>query len=211
MIPSPTDYDDFDPYHSTSWGRLEYQVATTARLYFDFAVQDIENEKSERALVNALSNAKRALHLQVETLANALGFKIYSSKKRPNFHDYVGFCEKAGVVTPRILRKLNSIRNAVEHDYYIPDVSEVEDFIDVVELFLSATDRFFFQFPLDAEFLPRKKVKDDAPDIHSIKLEAYSGEIRLITYGVEREIKVSAKDESYYNWLHVLIEKVHRG
>jgi hypothetical protein len=39
----------------------------------------------------------------------------------------------------RILRRLNSLRNTVEHEYYSPTRGESEDFVDVVALFLAAT------------------------------------------------------------------------
>lgn len=222
----PSDYDDFDPYHSTSWDKIEYQVDTSPRLYLDFAIKDLELEKSGRTLVNSLSNAKRALHLQVETLAKAFGFDLINSKKWPNFHDYLAYCEKCGVVTPRILKKLNKVRNAVEHEYYIPDDSETEDFVDVVELFLAATDRFIYQFPLEFEFLPGKKNKQNAPDIQSVEIKPYSGELFLTIYPKERfdkekedwetytlreSIKLSPKDETFFIWLAMLVEKVHKS
>jgi hypothetical protein len=222
----PSDYDDFDPFHSTSWDKIEYQVDTSPRLYLDFAIKDLEFEKSGRTLVNSLSNAKRALHLQVETLANAFGFSVINTKKWPNFHDYLAYCEKCGIVTPRILKKLNKVRNAVEHEYYIPTESETEDFVDVVELFLAATDRFIYQFPLEFEFLPRKKLNSNAPDIAHVEIKPYIGELFLIIYPQEdrdedkedwdvyrhkASIKLSPKDESFFIWLALLVEKVHKS
>lgn len=224
VIPKPTNYTDFDPEHAASFCELEYQVSTSAKVYFSFAVRDLESDESDRALVNALSNAKRALHLQVETLANAFGFQTYFSKKRPNFHDYLDFCKEVGVVAPKILKRVNAVRNAVEHDYYIPKLSEVEDFIDVVELFLVATDRFFIQFPTEFEFLPRTKLIHDLPEIRSVEMLPYSGEIYLLDMRVEYikgeswssykercAIKVSATHEHYLKWLKLLIEKVYQA
>lgn len=224
MIPSPSHYEDLDPDHSSSWGKIEYQTETTPRLYLDFAIEDLESDKTGRAFVNSLSNAKRALHLQIETLSNAFGFRVAVSKKNPNFYDYLGFCEKCGVVTPRILRRLNSIRNSVEHDYYIPTEREVEDFVDVVELFLAATDRYFYQFPLDFEFLPLKKKEEDLPEIFSVELKPFGGEVLLLVRRSRKErcedwdsfvernsIKILASEDVYFDWLNLLIKKVHKG
>jgi hypothetical protein len=44
-----------------------------------------------------------------------------------------------GVIAPRILSKLNQHRNELEHEYTCPDPETVEDFVDVVALFLEAT------------------------------------------------------------------------
>ncbi|MEH6357450.1 MAG: hypothetical protein V7745_00565 [Pseudomonadales bacterium] len=226
MIPFPTDYDDFDPYSSSSSNRIEYEVETSPQTYLNYAIDDIENEKTSRTLVNSFSNAKRALHLQVETLANAFGFKAATNKKRPNFHDYIAYCKNCGVVTPRILKKLNKVRNAVEHEYYTPNESETEDFIDVVELFLAATDRFIFQFPLDYEFLPGEKLKDNIPDICSIELKPFSDKITLVVYSKDKHdeniedvksykkresIEILAGESMYFTWLSFMVEKVYKS
>jgi len=47
-----------------------------------------------------------------------------------------------GVVAPKVLERLNKIRNRIEHDYYCPTIEEANDFIDVVELFPYATLNF---------------------------------------------------------------------
>ena len=121
----PEQYSDFDtPYKNTEW--VNYESDRTALDYFEFALKDIESGDGERFKINAFSNAKRALHLQVETLANIFGFKNGNNKRNPNFHHYLEYCNKCGVITPRILKKLNKIRNAVEHDYYSPTKDEVD-------------------------------------------------------------------------------------
>lgn len=215
MIPLPSHYDDFDPDFSTSWDEISYPVKTTPRVYLDFAIKDFEScisPKHNRILVNSLSNAKRALHLQVETIAKAFGF---SKPKRgfPNFHSYLGFCERCGVVTPRILKKLNTVRNAVEHDYYIPSETETEDFIDVVELFLAATDRFIYQFPLEIEWLPRKVNESIHFTFDYITLKPNTGLLRLVSYSDElnESLEINPTMDEYFVWLKVLCDGVHKG
>lgn len=117
------------------------------RTYFEFAIADLESEDTRRSCVNALSNAKRALHFQIDLIAQAFGIQEVASPKMLFFPQKLEFCINCGVVGPRILRKLNRVRNAMEHEYYIPSKEETEDFVDVVELFLAATDRFMFRFP----------------------------------------------------------------
>ncbi|WMO23924.1 hypothetical protein NI374_06680 [Vibrio parahaemolyticus] len=215
MIPLPSNYDDFDPHFSSGWDKVSYPVETTPRVYLDFAIEDFESsseEKQSRTLVNALSNAKRALHLQVETIAKSLGF-VQQKRGFPNFHAYLGFCEKCGVVTPRILKKLNTVRNAVEHEYYIPTESETEDFIDVVELFLAATDKFIYQFPVDLEWLPGKVDESIKFDIRYVKLKPNSGTLTLISYekGKDESLELDPSMDEYFVWLKVLCDGVHKG
>lgn len=112
----------------------------SASKYLDFANADLTAEDSERARVNAISNAKRALHRRVEIITTYLGFEGYPSQKK-DFPNKIAFCRNCGVATPRILEKLNKLRNRVEHEYYSPTQSESQDFVDVVALFLAATQR----------------------------------------------------------------------
>lgn len=215
MIPLPSNYKDFDLHFSTSSDKIVYPVETTPKRYLEFAIEDLEHgtlPKTSRILVNALSNAKRALHLQVETIAKAFGFKN-DKKGFPNFHVYLAFCQRCGIVTPRILKKLNSVRNAVEHEYYLPGESETEDFIDVVELFLSATDRFIYQFPTSMEWLPG--TTDDIVDfeISSVELEPNTGSLLLITSPTkpDESLELDPSYEEFFIWLKVLCCGVHEG
>lgn len=119
------------------------------KTYLDFAYADLEGQNSERSRVNVVSNAKRALHYQVDLISEAYGFQTL--KANNSFPEKLDFCVRCGVVGPKILRKLNRLRNSVEHDYYIPSREEAEDYVDIVELFLSATDHFIYKFPVDLE------------------------------------------------------------
>tara|TARA_R110001583_G_scaffold18574_1_gene73774 strand:+ start:557 stop:1192 length:636 start_codon:yes stop_codon:yes gene_type:complete len=208
-FPLPEQYSDFDtPYKNTEW--VNYESDRTALDYFDFALKDFESGDGERFKINAFSNAKRALHLQVETLANAFGFKKAFNNKTPNFHDYLKYCNKCGVITPRILKKLNKIRNAVEHDYYSPTKDEVENIIDVVELFLAATERYIFQFPVELEFLPFKFENDNLPRINAIKISANSG---VLTLSLDNGggLSVDSKEDNFFIWLKHLNFAMYRN
>ncbi|EOV5436757.1 hypothetical protein [Vibrio furnissii] len=215
MIPLPRNYIDFDPHFSCATSVVEVRGTMTPRRYLDFAIVDMEQDKSERGRVNAFSNAKRALHLQVETLANIFGFTQYSSKpKRPNFHSYLDYVEKCGVITPRILRKLNSVRNAVEHDYYVPTEPETDDFIDIVELFIAATERAIYQFPNDVEFLPTAVDNANLPMIRMLETMPYSGQLKLNTYDAREKnglLTLTPDNEEYFVWLRLMLLGVHQG
>ena len=56
-------------------------------------------------------------------------------------------------MSPRILDRINTLRNAVEHDYYTPTIEEVDTFLDVTELFLWATDALIMRQPASIEFV----------------------------------------------------------
>ncbi|MBW4484756.1 MAG: hypothetical protein KME14_19645 [Tildeniella torsiva UHER 1998/13D] len=88
---------------------------------------------------------------------------------------------KCGVIGPRIIGKINRLRNAVEHDYYLPTPDESQDFVDVVELFLHGTDSYIKQFPEHLELeSPEEKVFHGIPrKVIIIDFPANQGVIRI--------------------------------
>jgi hypothetical protein len=103
-----------------------------------FADADLDGESDNRALVNALSNAKRALHCQVDSILYALG--LHSVTESWSFPRKLELLSDLGIVTRQALGRVNESRNLTEHDYVIPSESEVRLFCDVVALFIEATD-----------------------------------------------------------------------
>jgi hypothetical protein len=108
----------------------------TPSQYLDFAQLDVAGEDA-RSAINALSNAKRALECQLDSLMIAFGMhEVASSWHVPQ---KLTFLKEIGVVAPRILTKINRYRNAMEHEYTYHPLETVADFVDVVALFLQAT------------------------------------------------------------------------
>lgn len=138
----------FDGY-TTSW--LGYPDGVNQNNYLEFAESDLADGPGTRHLINAVSNAKRALHMEVETLSDEYGYSIVG-KKFNSFRLRLEFLSTAGFFQkPRLLAKLNKLRNVVEHDYYIPTVDEAENFVDVVGLFIDAMKRHRQRRPCEVE------------------------------------------------------------
>jgi hypothetical protein len=155
-------------------------VGRSPQTYVDFATADLLEQNSKRTRVNAISNAKRALHFQVDLLSDALGFNQSPLRKRNNFPEKLNFCGKCGIVAPRILEKINRQRNALEHDYYIPTRPQSEDFLDVVMLFLGATNRLLAFFPCNVELTSIDDFPDKRPQIFlSADLTPGAGVLKL--------------------------------
>jgi len=128
---------------------LEFESEYLPFEYLEFARQDLETGEDTRNTINAVRNAKRALHLQVETICDGYGYKA----KSKDFPPKLIFLREIGVVAPKVIERLNKIRNRIEHDYYCPTLEEANDFIDVVELFLYATLNFVTVFPDESIFI----------------------------------------------------------
>lgn len=124
----------FDP---KVFGPLKYRTPIRPGEYLQFAAADLENG-TVHGLVNALSNAKRAIDCQVTSILHGLGLS-----KSGNFPAKVGRLQRLGLLAPRIVSKVIRVRNLLEHEFQKPAQSEAEDAVDVATLFIEATRRVF--------------------------------------------------------------------
>jgi len=111
---------------------------------FDISPEDFLQQAEDdfelggnNARLNALSNAKRAIHAQVDEVLLALGFTAV----RANFSRKMELLADLGFVSPRMLRRVNDARNVLEHEYHAPTYEQVEEAIDLASLFVGATKR----------------------------------------------------------------------
>jgi hypothetical protein len=121
-----------------SYSKLDLPWELSANDFLTFADADLGTQSDSRALVNALSNAKRALHCQVDSIFFALG--LYRATRSQRFPQKLELLSRLGVVTRRALDRLNESRNVMEHEYVTPAENEVRLFCDVVAFFIEATD-----------------------------------------------------------------------
>lgn len=197
-------------------GRLDYGTLLSPYEYLSFARTDLEDRNGKRSIINAISNAKRALHLQVETISSGYGYKVI--QKSRNFPEELEFLQNLGLVTPTILKKLNAIRNNVEHEYSVPNEEDAELFCDVVELFLYATEGSINLFPDALEFSSEACDESEVAEFEamfnfpppielSINIEPSTGELLVYTGSVfsnQRSLigKVNIKHGSeYFDWI----------
>jgi len=103
--------------------------------YLNFARGDII-KGDVRALVNALSNIKRAIDCQLDVLLEMYGLLKLSIKKKWGFPKKIEIIQKIGIVSPNILNLINLRRNKLEHYHEKPRKEEVTEFLDIAELFI---------------------------------------------------------------------------
>lgn len=135
--------------HSFDTVDIPFEISSTE--YLEFAELDIKNT-SKHGLVNALSNTKRALDCRVESVLFTFGLLKIANKNNWSVPKKLVEISSLGVLAPRVLHKLNKARNLIEHEFKYPAVNEVEDFIDIVSLFLESTKIFLYNVPNDIEF-----------------------------------------------------------
>ncbi len=124
---------------------------TAPRSYLAFAADDLAEPDSPRSRINALSNARRAILLQLVRLTDALGYEHWLDDGPNDFSRRMRFSTSCGAITPRIVSKINALRGRVEHRRKIPDRSVVSDYVSVAELYLAASDTLVTRCPYDQE------------------------------------------------------------
>lgn len=115
---------------------LECPFDVTPEDFLERAEDDFELGGTS-AVLNALTNAKRAIDCQIDTVLAALGIpaaKLSRVKK-------LQFLLDTGFIAPRILRRVNNARNLLEHEYRSPSSEVVEEALDIAALFVGATSR----------------------------------------------------------------------
>ena len=119
---------------------IKSPFSLNAEDFLEFAEKDIKG-KDNKDIINALSNTKRSIENRMDLLLYAFGFDI----SKLNFPGKLEELNELGVVAPRILRKINKIRNLLEHQYNLPNKDDVEDAIDIAVLFIEYSNKFIYQ------------------------------------------------------------------
>ncbi|MBG9941013.1 hypothetical protein ABE237_21390 [Brevibacillus formosus] len=173
-------------------GEFTYQFQVTPEDYLLFAKQSLQ-DRSTNGLIDAMSNAKRAIECQIDSLISLLGYDYKSFDKRTAYPKTKNFIsnffneENTDGITDRIkllqilnitpsflISKIRSLRNKVEHEYIIPDPKDVKEAIEIAELFINSSMRrtswinrmFFFGSNYNEEV----KTRCDGSTYHSINL-----------------------------------------
>lgn len=127
--------------------------------FMNFAELDMKGG-SDKDNVNALSNIKRAIENRMDSILFV--FKYHKLAGDWNFPEKMEKLNKLSIVAPRVLKKINKIRNLLEHQYQVPRKDQIEKAYDVAILFLAYTRNFIRKFPTEFDCYT-------TADDHSIK------------------------------------------
>jgi hypothetical protein len=190
-------------YDGGSSGQIALPWDLSAEKYLGFARTDFR-QRSARGFVNALGNAKRALHCQVDSVLYSTGFWNRATERRWDFIAKTDLLTELKIATPNVLRRINRLRNQVEHHYSIPgDAKQLEDFIDIVELFIASTRGFTASRYEMADFTQPSSRRDLSVEI------SFNGEdlvARLYGPGGRRDI--SARSYRRFRKLQIAVHQV---
>ncbi len=171
--------------------------------FLKFAEYDL-TAKYDHHLVNSLSNTKRAIDSQLDFLL--IGFGLSERSKKWNFPTKINFLNSVGIISPRILNKINKKRNLLEHEYKNPNKEDVEDALDVAELFVNYTNKYLFQAVDEFEL----SHNDEERSFITIKLDWKNG--KLIFVYPKRQVteELTAEQTEYEEYLKFYIGLYNR-
>lgn len=154
--------------------------------FLRFAEADLQSSVPHRH-INALANTKRALDCQLDCILRALGLLEASRSQRWGFPRKLEAVQAIGLLTPRILRKINHTRNVLEHEFEQPTLDAVEDALDTASIFVAYTDSLFRVFPARLSWNVGKRLRDGS-------------EFELFTEYSEK-YRTGEITESFYEWV----------
>ncbi len=136
------EFDEIKIKFNANIEKLEFQPDSGTPLDYKFEIEPedflsyAENDLSVNPpqLINALSNAKRAIDCSIKKTLMVFSLK----PKENNFPSKVKTIEEIGIIAPRILNRVIKNRNFVEHDYKKPTEKDVIDAVDIAHLFVSS-------------------------------------------------------------------------
>lgn len=126
---------------STGVERFPFQ--RTPSEFLEFADSDLK-QTGPQAAANALANAKRALDCQLDYFLATYGLSQISTEKNWSTGKKISLMDDLGIVPASILHRINKARNDLEHRYEMPSPITAENSIDIVGLFVAATDLYLF-------------------------------------------------------------------
>jgi len=135
-----------------SFVQLEHSTPVTPKEYLEYADKDLLHADT-RGLVNALSNAKRAINCQITSLLTVLGLQN-AGDLQEKFQRF----EEIGILASRVSKKINKLEGLLENQFSKPCLDDAENAIDIATLFVEATDKVFQQY-MDSWWVTKKGCK----------------------------------------------------
>jgi hypothetical protein len=199
---------------------LDHSFEVSPIEFLSFAKEDL-SENTKRGYLNALTNSKRAIDCQVDTIFNSIG--ILHDDLPQNVFDYISWYDAKegkidaapklkllramGMAPTGLISKARTVRNKLEHYYQVPDLNTVKDTVELAELFIGTTQnklRSFvegFTVGNSMDMLNEHEQLDRCIDF---KYDSEKAKFSICSYspGVdEQEIQIESKDISY---LHLI-------
>lgn len=204
------------------------QIESTAvfRLPFDYSPSDLlsfaENElkrDTPDSLANSFGHTERALGAQLDYFLSTYGLKHITKSTKWGNKRKIELIGDLGLVPDRILHKVNEVRIELEHHYRFPTPTTAINSLDIVQMFVAATDLYLFPARVSIRYeIPDKTPKASlveritAEPLHhlGVQLESEKSRFHLsgAVNGIEVNLEISA-DQQFDDFLYLLVFFLH--
>jgi len=134
-------------------GGFDSEFEISPKDFLRYSKEDL-NSGNDRGIINALSNAKRAIDCLIDDILSYYGVDYLNISK--SFEPFVNYFEfkddipyklkiiqSLNLAPGFIIAKYRNLRNKLEHLYKIPSYDEVKEAIDIAELFIRSIEGHF--------------------------------------------------------------------
>ncbi|MGD0706651.1 MAG: hypothetical protein ABSA02_43085 [Trebonia sp.] len=150
---------------------------------------------------DAILALKRSLRARLEHLDSVLGLATIPTGEGVDPNDWLGKLEALGIIKKGMLRRLNRLRNAIEHDgAEPPDIDECKDYQEMMWYFLKVTTPYL-RPPMDEELMP-----DDSDDPQNFTCYISYKPFALTVHGTFAEDYLSPAREQ--DWLEIVATSI---
>lgn len=124
--------------------------------YLEFADQEIKSYKETsdiKYLINSILHLRRALDCQIDIFLFVFRLTKITEKRNLGMTSKLTFLKEARIVNSRVLDRFNRLRNIIEHDYKIPEISDIEVYFDLITSFISNIELAIFSITSHCEVI----------------------------------------------------------
>lgn len=196
------------------WGTefIDTAFETMPSEFIGFAENDLQSTFAHK-YINALSNSKRALDCQADRLLKLFGYYQEAKDKFWGFPKKLELIQRFEILAPRVLNKINKTRNLMEHQYIKPNAAQVEDFLDIVSLFIASTEHYASNFISYVDYI--NETNDEFENLAEVSFTVDSKKEKLIIKTIllkpkkkDIKIEINRKDPEYIDILKRHLKKI---
>ena len=138
-----------------------FKFSITPQEFLEFAREDIKNVET-RGIVNAISNVKRSIDCQIDTVRTFLGYDPFANKQPAHVLSYIDDYENRhskinaamkqklfqsiGAAPHGVLSRVRTLRNKLEYGYKLPSHDDVQEGIEIASMFIKAIKYYLSRF-----------------------------------------------------------------
>lgn len=141
--------------------------------FIRYAKEDLKSNQ-DSALVNSITNAKRAIDCQIDTVLKTFGIEFdnlpkaseifinCTSSKNEDLPQKLKLMQSLKVAPGGLTSRARTLRNKLEHYYKVPTKKEIEEAIEIAELFIlsceSKTKRMEYEYDISSQTYDNTKI-----------------------------------------------------